>query len=156
MTQQAEKMKWQRLKFRPESRERYGARNQWCREENKNKTTAEDRKSNSPGLVVSWNEWKEKRPLLLVGSHQWKHASQALTNYRMGQTQQRGKSFFLFVSDCLSDWSSLCLSLSLMTGSITGKLGLGTELQAGSCCKICLTPTTNRKSRNILNQQVNI
>lgn len=64
------------------------------------------------------------------------------------------KSSFLFVSVCLSDQLSLCLSL--MTGSIMGKLGLSMELQAGSCFRIWLTPTTDRKSLNILYQLVNI
>lgn len=39
----------------------------------------------------------------------------------------------------LSVWLSLSL-LSPTTGSITGKLGLGRELQAGSCFRIWLTP----------------
>ena len=136
-------------------------RSQWCRERNISKNRIRQwgkRKDVLPGLVVSWNERKQKRPLQLVGSHQWKHASGAPTNYWMVQTQQRGKllSICLCLSVFLSVWMALAPSLSLMTGSIMGKLGLSRELQAGSCFRIWLTPTSDRKSLDILYEQVNI
>lgn len=56
---------------------------------------------------------------------------------------------------CLSGRLAGSHSVSLMTGSIMGKLGLSRELQAGPCVRIWLTSITNRKSINILYQQVN-
>lgn len=78
---------------------------------------------------------------------QW--SSNKLSN---GTNSARGKApFYVSLSVCLSVRVALTL-----TGSIMGKLGLSRELQAGSCFRIWFTPTTDRKSLNILYQQVNI
>lgn len=86
---------------------------QESKREKKNKAPAWEW-DNIPGLVVGWNDKKEKRLWLLVGWHQWKHASGAPTDYWMVQTQQRGKllSICLCLTVCLTDAHSVSLFVS--------------------------------------------